>query len=95
MNVIRYSEDNPNSAALEGKWGQLGEKNATFTLLKNILFINLRSGAEYDSLKLPTCYDGFLICSDGTSIKVTNSTLTCKLDEGVTAFGQLVLKAWN
>lgn len=95
IKVIRYDESNQNIEALKGQWGQYGDKKGSFTVVKNLLFVNLYSGAVYQNEKLPTVYDGFLTCSDGTIIEVKNSILNVKLDKGVTAFGVLVLQKWN
>lgn len=95
IKVIRYDESNQNIEALKGQWGQVGDKKGSFTVVKNLLFVNLYSGAVYNNEKLPSVYDGFLTCSDGTIIEVKNSILNAKLDKGVTAFGVLVLQKWN
>lgn len=95
IKVIRYDESNQNKEALKGQYGQYGDKKGSFTVVKNLLFVNLYSGAVYQNEKLPSVYDGFLTCSDGTIIEVKNSVLNAKLDKGVTAFGVLVLQKWN
>ena len=95
IKVIRYDESNQNIEALKGQYGQYGDKKGSFTVVKNLLFVNLYSGAVYQNEKLPTVYDGFLTCSDGTIIEVKNSILNAKLSKGVTAFGVLVLQKWN
>jgi len=95
IKVIRYDESNQNIEALKGQYGQYGDKKGSFTVVKNLLFVNLYSGAVYQNEKLPSVYDGFLTCSDGTIIEVKNSVLNAKLDKGVTAFGVLVLQKWN
>lgn len=95
IKVIRYDESNQNIEALKGQYGQYGDKKGSFTVVKNLLFVNLYSGAVYNNEKLPSVYDGFLTCSDGTIIEVKNSILNVKLDKGVTAFGVLVLQKWN
>jgi hypothetical protein len=95
LKVIRYDESNENIEAIKGKYGQYSDGKAVFTLVKNILFINLLPGAKYDSLQLPECYDGFIQCSNGSRIQIKNSILTCELPAGVSGFGQLVLKKWN
>ena len=95
IKVIRYDESNQNIEALKGQYGQYGDKKGAFTVVKNLLFVNLYSGAVYNNEKLPSVYDGFLTCSDGTIIEVKNSILNAKLDKGVTAFGVLVLQKWN
>lgn len=92
---IRYSEENENVEALKGMWGQLGDKNAVFTIVKNLLIVNLMPNAKYTDLKLPSVYDGFIQCSNGTRIQITDSTLTCNLANDVNGFGVLVLKKWN
>lgn len=95
LKVIRFDESNENVEALKGKYGQYSDGKAVFTLVKNILFINLLPGAKYDSLQLPECYDCFIQCSNGSRIQIKNSILTCELPAGVSGFGQLVLKKWN
>ena len=95
IKLVRYDESNPNVEAIKGKYAQKGESRAVFTVLKNLLVINLLPGARYDSLKLPECWDGFVQCSDGTIIQIKDSTLTCSLPSDVNGFGMLVLKAWN
>ena len=95
MKVIRYSEENTNVEALKGQYAQYGDKNATFTIVKNLLFINLHANAKYDEVKLPTVFDGFIQLSNGQRINITDSTLKCSLDSTTTGFGVLVLKKWN
>lgn len=95
MKIIRYDESNPNVEALKGQYCQYGDKNAVFTIVKNLLIINLMHNAKYDSVKLPTCYDGFIQCSNGSRIQVKDSTLTCDLSDDITGFGILVLRKWN
>lgn len=95
INIIRYDESNPNEEALKGQYGQYSDGKGVFTIIKNILFINLFPDASYNNVKLPSCYDGFLICSDGTRIQIKDSILTCKLSNNINAQGQLILKRWN
>ncbi len=95
VKIIRYDESNTNIEALKGQYGQLGQKTATFTVIKNLLVINLLGGAKYDGVKLPEVYDGFIQCSNGSRIQVKNSTLTCSLAQDVSGFGIFVLKKWN
>lgn len=95
IKIIRYDSSNENIEAIKGQYGQLGDKNATFTVIKNLLVINLLGGAKYTDEKLPTCYDGFIQCSDGTRIQIKDSTLTCNLGSNISGFGILVLKKWN
>lgn len=95
VKIIRYDESNKNIEALKGQYGQLGDGKAVFTVIKNLLIVNLFGGAKYDNLKLPTVYDGFIQCSDGTIIQIKDSILTCNLSNEVTGFGVLVLEKWN
>lgn len=95
VKIIRYDESNKNLEALKGQYGQLGDGKAVFTVIKNLLFVNLLGGAKYDNLKLPTVYDGFIQCSNGTRIQVKDSILTCNLSNDVNGFGVLVLEKWN
>ena len=57
VKIVRYDEANQNIEGIKGQYGQLGDKNATFTVIKNLLIINLQSGAKYTNEKLPTVYD--------------------------------------
>lgn len=95
VKIIRYDESNKNIEALKGQWGQLGTKNAVFTIVKNLLVVNLMPNAKYDNVKLPTVYDGFIQLSNGQRIDIKDSTLTCSLDNSTNGFGILVLKKWN
>jgi hypothetical protein len=95
VKIIRYDESNKNIEALKGQWGQLGTKNAVFTIVKNLLIVNLMPNAKYDNVKLPTVYDGFIQLSNGQRIDIKDSTLTCSLDNSMNGFGILVLKKWN
>lgn len=95
IKIIRYDESNKNLEALKGQYGQLGDSKAVFTIIKNLLFVNLFGGAKYDNLKLPIVYDGHIQCSNGTIIQIKDSILTCNLAKDVTGFGVLVLKKWN
>lgn len=95
LKVIRYDESNENIEAIKGKYGQYSDGKAVFTLVKNILFINLLPGAKYDGLQLPECYDGFIQLSNGGRIQIKDSTLTCNLPNTVNGQGMLVLKKWN
>ena len=95
VKIIRYDEPNKNLEALKGQYGQFGDGKAVFTVIKNLLFVNLFGGAKYDNLKLPTVYDGFIQCSNGTRIQIKDSILTCNLSNDVNGFGVLVLEKWN
>lgn len=95
LKVIRFDESNKNIEALKGQYGQLSDGKGVFTLIKNVLLVNLLPGAKYNEIQLPTVYDGFIQLSNGGRIQVKNSILTCELPAGVSGFGQLVLKKWN
>jgi hypothetical protein len=95
IKIIRYDESNLNTEALKGQYGQYGDGKAVFTIMKNLLIINLLSGARYDNHKLPSVYDGFIQCSNGEQIQIKDSILTCNLDKDTTGFGVLVLVKWN
>lgn len=95
LNIIRFDSTNENIEALKGQYAQYSDGQGVFTIIKNVLFIQLLNGASYNELKLPVVYDGFLICSDGSRIEIKDSTLTCELSKDVNAQGQLILKKWN
>ena len=95
VKIIRYDETNNNLEALKGQYGQFGDGKAVFTVIKNLLFVNLFGGAKYDNLKLPTVYNGFIQCSNGTRIQIKDSILTCNLANDINGFGVLVLEKWN
>lgn len=95
LKIIRYDESNLNVEALKGQYAQYGDKNAVFTVVKNLLIVNLMPNADYTDLRLPSVYDGFIQCSDGSIVKVKDSALTCSLGSDVSGFGILVLKKWN
>lgn len=95
IKIIRYDESNKNQEALKGQYGQYSDGKGIFTLIKNILFINLLPGAVYDNEPLPTVYDGFIMLSNGGRIQIKDSKLTCNLPNTVNGQGALVLKKWN
>lgn len=95
IKIIRYDEANLNVEALKGQYGQRGEKYGAFTVIKNLLFVNLYNGAIFNDYQLPSVYNGFVQLSNGNIIDVKDSKLTCKLPNDVNGFGVLVLKAWN
>lgn len=96
LKLVRFDpECNQNFEAIKGQWGQFNDRQASFTMLKNILVIHVFNGARYDGLKLPDVYDGIIQCSDGNIIQIRNSTLTCELPEDVNGFGILTLKRKN
>lgn len=93
--IVRYSDSNPNAEALKGKWGCLGEEWGKVTVVKNLVFVIAYKGAQVSDYKLPTVYDGFLICSDGTTVPVDDSTLNLSLGDQVSAQGMLQLTKDN
>ena len=95
MELVRYSPENPNTEALKGKFGVVGETWGKVTVIKNVVFVVAYKGAKVDGFALPEVYDGFLQCSDGSCVQINNSTLTLNLADGVTAHGILQLKADN
>ena len=93
--IVRYSDSNPNAEALKGKWGSIGEDWGKVTVAKNVVIVIAYKGAQVTDYKLPTVYDGFLICSDGTVVPVNDSTLTLSLGDSVSAQGMLQLTKDN
>lgn len=93
--LVRYSQENPNPEAMKGKWGTVGEEWGKVTVMKNVVCVIAYKGANVVEYKLPTVYDGFLICSDGTTVPVNDSTLTLSLGENVSAQGMLQLTKDN
>ena len=95
MELVRYSPENPNDEALKGKFGVAGETWGKVTVIKNVVNIIAYKGAKVERCVLPEVYDGFLICSDGTTVQINDSTLTLSLAEDVSAQGILQLKKDN
>ena len=95
VKIVRYSEENPNDEALKGKYGQIGEDWGYVTVVKNLAFVIAFAGGTVGNYPLPDVYDGFLICSDGTTVPVTNSTLNLALAPTVSAQGVLKLRRDN
>ena len=95
IKIVRYSEENPNPEALKGKWGISGETWGCVTIVKNIVHVVLYKGATVSDYHLPTVYDGFIMCSDGSTIPVNDSTLTASLQLDVSGFGLLKLTKDN
>lgn len=95
MELVRFSPENQNTEALKGKFGVVGETWGKVTVIKNVVFVVAYKGAKVVDYVLPTVYDGFLICSDGNVIPVTDSKVSLDLGEDVSAFGLLQLKADN
>lgn len=93
--IVRYSQENPNSEALKGKWGSIGEDWGKVTVMKNVVMVVAYKGAHVTGYKLPTVYDGFLICSDGLTVEVNDSTLNLSLGENVSGQGILQLTKDN
>lgn len=93
--LVRYSEQNQNVEALKGKYGVAGEEWGCVTVIKNVVFVVAYKGAKVVDYVLPEVYDGFLICSDGTTIPVENSRLSLDLGSTVSAQGSLQLRAVN
>jgi len=94
VKIVRYSEENPNGEALKGKWGQLGDSWGVITVVKNLLIVVAFKGATVDT-ELPEVYDGFLICSDGTTVPVNDSKLNLALAPEISAQGVLKLRRDN
>jgi hypothetical protein len=96
VQIVRFSKENPNwEKGLEGKYGSLGEKWGKVTVIKNTVFVVAYKGAKVSGYKLPEVYDGFLICSDGNRIEVTDSTFSLDLGDNVSAQGILQLTKDN
>lgn len=93
--LVRYSEQNQNVEALKGKYGVEGEEWGCVTIIKNVVFVVAYKGAKVVDYVLPEVYDGFLICSDGTTVPVENSRLSLDLGSTVSAQGFLQLRAVN
>lgn len=91
MKLIRYSQENPNIEALKGKYGYLGETWGSVTVFKNMLLIVANKGANVSNYQLPEVYDGFLIATDGSIIRVENSILNLSLGASECAQGVLKL----
>lgn len=95
LDLVRFSPENQDPEALKGKWGAVGEKWGKVTIIKGVATVIAYRGAKVVDYVLPTVYDGFLICSDGNVIPVTDSKVSLDLGENVSAFGLLQLKADN
>lgn len=96
VKLIRYSQENRNSAeAFKGKWGFEGMETMCVTVMKNLVFVNAHKGAKVTGYRLPEVYDGFLICSDGSTVEVNDSTINLSLADNVSAQGVLKLLSDN
>lgn len=96
VKLIRYSQENRNAAeAFKGKWGFEGMETMCVTVIKNLVFVNAHKGAKVSGYKLPEVYDGFLICSDGSTVQINNSTINLNLAPNVSAQGVLKLLSDN
>lgn len=96
VKLIRYSQENRNAAeAFKGKWGFEGMETMCVTIMKNLVFVNAHKGAKVTGYRLPEVYDGFLICSDGSTVEVNDSTINLSLADNVSAQGVLKLLSDN
>lgn len=96
IQIVRFSKENPNwEKGLEGKYGKIGETWGSVSVIRNVVYVVAYKGAKVSGYTLPTVYDGFLICSDGSTVPVENSQFTLDLGEGVSAFGVLQLTRDN
>ena len=96
VKLIRYSQENRNAAeAFKGKWGFEGMETMCVTVMKNLVFVNAHKGAKVTGYKIPEVYDGFLICSDGSTVEVNDSTINLSLADNVSAQGVLKLLSDN
>ena len=96
VKLIRYSQENKNAAeAFKGKWGFEGMEMMCVTVMKNLVFVNAHKGAKVTGYRLPEVYDGFLVCSDGSTVEVNDSTINLSLADNVSAQGVLKLLSDN
>lgn len=96
VKLIRYSQENRNAAeAFKGKWGFEGMETMCVTVIKNLVFVNAHKGAKVSGYRLPEVYDGFLICSDGSTVQINDSTINIDLAPNVSAQGFLKLLSDN
>lgn len=96
VKIIRYSQENRNAAeAFKGKWGFEGMETMCVTIIKNLVFVNAHKGAKVTGYRLPEVYDGFLVCSDGSTVEVNDSTINLSLADNVSAQGVLKLLSDN
>lgn len=95
LKLIRYSQENPNTEALKGKYGYDGQTWGSVTITKNVAQVIAYKGAKVVDYVLPEVYDGFLICSDGTIVPVNDSKFSLDLDTDVSAQGILKLTKDN
>lgn len=95
MELVRFSPENPNTEAIKGKFGVVGETWGKITVIKNVVFIIAYKGAKVSDYVLPECYDGFVQCSDGSVVHINDSKLSLDLGPEVTAHGFLQLRADN
>lgn len=96
VKLIRYSQENRNAAeAFKGKWGFEGMETMCVTVIKNLVFVNAHKGAKVSGYRLPEVYDGFLICSDGSTVQINDSTIKLDLAPNVSAQGVLKLLSDN
>lgn len=95
MEMVRFSLENPNMEGLKGRYGFLGETWGSVTVVKNLVHVIAYKGAKVTDYLLPDVYDGFLVCSDGTTVAVNDSKLSLDLGADVSAQGIMQLKAVN
>ena len=95
MEIVRFSLENPNMEGLKGRYGFLGEDWGSVTVIKNLVHVIAYKGAKVTDYLLPDVYDGFLVCSDGTTVAVNDSKLSLDLGADVSAQGIMQLKAVN
>lgn len=96
VKLVRYSQENRNAAeAFKGKWGFEGMETMCVTVIKNLVFVNAHKGAKVSGYQLPEVYDGFLICSDGSTVHINDSTINLDLAPNVSAQGVLKLLSDN
>lgn len=94
--LVRFSKENPNwEKGLEGKYGKDGETWGSVNVIRNVVFVIAYPGASVTDYVLPEVYDGFLQCSDGTTVPVSDSRFSLALGAGVSAQGILQLKKDN
>lgn len=95
LELVRFSPENLNFEGIKGRYGAVGEPWGKVTVVKNVVCVIAYKGAKVSDYAIPTVYDGFLQCSDGSTVPVTDSRVSLDLDGEVSAFGLLQLKADN
>jgi len=95
IKIIRYDESNQNIEAIKGQFGQEGQKDYCITVLKNILYVVVYNGGKLTDVKIPTCYEGFLLTSKGRRIQVDGTVINADMAKDENAWGILAIKKWN